>query len=32
MFELGPAFSLFVVFAVVWLIGFFAWAFLSERR
>lgn len=32
MFELGTSFSLFVVFAVVWLISFFAWALLSERR
>lgn len=31
MFDLGQPFTLFVIYAVVWLIGFFAWAILSER-
>jgi hypothetical protein len=32
MFNLGQVFDLFVIYAVVWVLGFFAWAILSERR
>jgi hypothetical protein len=32
MLELGQTFYLFVVYATVWILGFFAWAVLSERR
>lgn len=32
MFDLGQAFNLFVIYAVVWIVGFFIWAILSERR
>jgi hypothetical protein len=31
MFELGQAFDLFVIYAIVWTLAFFAWAILSER-
>lgn len=32
MFELGQTFYLFVIYAVVFILGFFVWAILSERR
>ena len=32
MFDLGHTFGLFVIYAIVWTLGFFAWAILSERR
>lgn len=32
MLELGQSFYLFVIYAVVWILGFFAWAYLSERN
>lgn len=32
MFELGQTFNLFVIYAVVWIVGFFVWAMFSERR
>lgn len=30
MFNLGQSFSLFVVYAVVWIVGYFIWAVRSE--
>jgi hypothetical protein len=32
MFDLGQTFYLFVIYAIVWVLAFFAWAILSERR
>lgn len=32
MFDLGQTFYLFVIYAVIWISGFFIWALLSERR
>ena len=32
MFELGQTFYLFVIYAVVFIVGYFVWAILSERR
>jgi hypothetical protein len=32
MFELGQTFYLFVIYAVVFILGYFVWAILSERR
>ena len=32
MFELGVPFGAFVIYAVVWVIGYFVWAARSGRR
>ena len=32
MFDLGQSFYLFVIYAVVFILGYFVWAILSERR
>lgn len=32
MFDLGQTFYLFVIYAVVFILGFFVWVILSERR
>lgn len=32
MFDLGQTFYLFVIYAVVFILGYFVWVILSERR
>lgn len=32
MFNLGQSFSIFVVYTVVWIVGYFVWAIRSENR
>lgn len=31
MFNLGQSFSLFVIYALVWVVGYFIWAIRSEK-
>jgi hypothetical protein len=32
MFNLGLSFSLFVIYSVVWIVGYFIWAIRSEKN
>jgi hypothetical protein len=31
MFDLGESFSAFVIYTVLWIAGYFVWAFRSEK-